>query len=185
MGLDMSLYKKHYVKNWKHEGKEKHKTFTAKEGGKKMQEINTKRIIYITEEVMDWRKANAIHEWFNKNVASGELENSKEYYVDRDDLKKLLATCEAVLTASKLVKGKIANGQRYENGAWVDNLEDGEYIEDTSIAEKLLPTQSGFFYGSTNYDQWYIEDVKRTAEVLRAELTGEEDGGEYYYYANW
>lgn len=30
----------------------------------------------------------------------------------------------------------------------------------------LLPTQSGFFFGSTEYDEWYFEDIKNTIETL-------------------
>ena len=31
---------------------------------------------------------------------------------------------------------------------------------DDALAEELLPTQSGFFFGSTNYDEWYYEDMQ-------------------------
>jgi len=32
--------------------------------------------------------------------------------------------------------------------------------ERQEVAEDLLPTQSGFFYGSTEYDNYYFDDVK-------------------------
>lgn len=32
--------------------------------------------------------------------------------------------------------------------------------------KSLLPTRSGFFFGSTNYDEWYIEDLKNTKKIL-------------------
>ena len=33
-------------------------------------------------------------------------------------------------------------------------------LADHSLAEELLPTQSGFFFGSTDYDDWYFKDVE-------------------------
>ena len=67
MGLDMTLSKKTYVQNWDfHKEKEKH-TISIKKGGKVRKDIKSKRISYIVEEVMYWRKANAIHSWFVEN----------------------------------------------------------------------------------------------------------------------
>jgi hypothetical protein len=31
---------------------------------------------------------------------------------------------------------------------------------DDSVSAELLPTQSGFFFGSTSYDEWYYSDVE-------------------------
>ena len=45
-------------------------------------------------------------------------------------------------------------------------MEDGEYIENPEVAAEYLPTQSGFFFGSTDYDQWYMEDIESTIEIL-------------------
>lgn len=55
--------------------------------------------------------------------------------------------------------------------------------EDNSQAETLLPTQSGFFFGSTDYDENYYEDVKVTIQVLEKILA--EPGDFYYYQASW
>lgn len=43
-------------------------------------------------------------------------------------------------------------------------------VVNPEIAEKLLPTTAGFFFGSTNYDQWYIEDIKETIDILTRAL---------------
>jgi hypothetical protein len=34
------------------------------------------------------------------------------------------------------------------------------------VAEKLLPTQNGFFYGSTLYDEGYLEDLENTIKQI-------------------
>jgi len=33
-------------------------------------------------------------------------------------------------------------------------------------AETLLPSQSGFFFGGTEYDLWYTKNIEKTVEVL-------------------
>lgn len=39
-------------------------------------------------------------------------------------------------------------------------------LADPSKAESLLPSTSGFFFGSTDYDKWYFESVKDTVEIV-------------------
>lgn len=48
-----------------------------------------------------------------------------------------------------------------------------EVLKDNSRASKLLPTQSGFFFGTTEYDEGYFDDLKLTAEMLGAVLADE------------
>ena len=53
-----------------------------------------------------------------------------------------------------------------------------------------LPTQSGFFFGSTEYDEWYEQDMKNTVEQLDRILSDiPEDANpwdyEFYYQASW
>ncbi len=119
----------------------------------------------IISSLADWRKANQIHNWFVKNVQSG-IDNCGTYEVSKDKLEELLLLCKTVVDNSKLIEGQVKNGQTYVDGEWVDNYEDGQVIENNVIARKLLPTASGFFFGSTEYDQWYLEDIKHTVAVL-------------------
>lgn len=39
-------------------------------------------------------------------------------------------------------------------------------LDDHSLAEVLLPTQAGFFFGSTEFDEWYWIDLARTVEEI-------------------
>lgn len=185
MGLDMYLSKKHYVKNWDHqEPKEKH-SFLIKRGGKVADYIDTKKISYIEEEVAYWRKANQIHKWFIDNCAEGNGDQT-EMYVSREQLQELLDTCKKVLGASELIDGKINNGQQMQGGKWVDIKVDGKYIKDPKMAEELLPTESGFFFGGTDYDEYYIQDITDTIKVLEEELAKPETNyPSYYYSASW
>ena len=45
-----------------------------------------------------------------------------------------------------------------------------EVIAHPHKASFLLPTQSGFFFGSTEYDEWYFESIKNTIEILERVL---------------
>ena len=171
MGLDMYLYKKHYVKNWSHQTPEEKTKLTVKKGGKKHPEINPDKVTYIQEEVGYWRKANAIHVWFVANVQNG-VDECQESYVDPTKLKALLQTCISVRDNSNLITDK--EGPNKE----------GKVIEDTTFAEDLLPSQSGFFFGGTEYDEWYLKDIEDTIKILEAELKLEHRV-EYYYRASW
>ena len=39
-------------------------------------------------------------------------------------------------------------------------------MSNPDVASEYLPTQSGFFFGSTEYDEWYMQDIKTTIEIL-------------------
>lgn len=185
MGLDMYLHKKTYVKNWDHMAPAELHKITIKRDGKVRKDIKPERITYIVEEVMYWRKANQIHKWFVDNVQEGN-DNCGTYYVSREKLEELLETCKLVLKDSKLVKGKVVNGYTGTKDGWEPIIENGEKIKNTETAERLLPSQSGFFFGGTDYDQYYYDDIKRTAENLEKILAEDKDGyGEYEYSSSW
>lgn len=116
-----------------------------------------------------WRKANAVHDWFVRKVQDGE-DDCGYYEVTKDMLEELLSDCQYVLGETNLVKGKVSVGKHLENGEWVNMYEDGEVVIDTSVAEEVLPTTSGFFFGSTDYNQFYIEDLQSTVEIVQRVL---------------
>jgi len=154
MGLDMYLTKKHYVKQWSFQNDDERVEVIVTKGGKPMEKVNPSKISYVEEEVMYWRKANHIHQWFVKNIQNGE-DNCQTSYVDGDDIVRLLNTLKEVKA-------------------------------DHSKAETLLPTASGFFFGGTEYGEYYFETIDETIEVLQAEL--DENGNitsDYYYHASW
>ena len=139
----------------------------------------------IFEDVGYWRKANAIHKWFVDNVQNG-VDDCNYYEVSKEQLEDLLEVCTKVRDASKLVKGVVKNGERFENGQWCPIMEEGEYIENPDVAEELLPTQDGFFFGCTNYDQWYMEDVVHTIDILTKVLeTTDFDREMVVYCSSW
>jgi hypothetical protein len=188
MGLDMYLSKRHYVKNWDHMKPEEQHQITIKKNHLKVAYINPKKIDYIVEEAGYWRKANQIHAWFVEHCQEGN-DDCKEYIVERLQLQELLDTCILVRDSSKLVDGNIKNGYTFENGKEKPIIEKGETIEDPSVAQDLLPSAEGFFFGSTDYDKYYMDDINNTIAILEAELSIDYGGGlnepEYYYNSSW
>ena len=43
-------------------------------------------------------------------------------------------------------------------------------IENPERAEELLPTKSGFFFGSVDIDEWYMKELERTVKSIDAAL---------------
>ena len=52
-----------------------------------------------------------------------------------------------------------------------------------SEAKELLPTSSGFFFGGTDYDEYYFDSVKETISILEECLLDEE--AYFYYTSSW
>ena len=137
----------------------------------------------ITSDLGYWRKANQIHNWFVTNVQDGEYDCGS-YPVSKEQIEELLDACREVLSASELVDGKVCNGYTFENGREVPIMEDGKIILDPSVADELLPTRSGFFFGGTAYDEWYYEDIKHTIEVLEDTLRDIDFEHEIVFYSS-
>lgn len=103
---------------------------------------------------------------------------------------------------------------------FVDNIQDGEddcgehfapiekleelmetcnkVLENHELASELLPTSDGFFFGGTEYDEYYFDKVKYTAEKLeeviddfKSEAQAILDSGDDipvsidFYYTSW
>lgn len=60
-----------------------------------------------------------------------------------------------------------------------------EVMEDRSKAEKLLPTQSGFFFGSTEYDEYYYDDIELTIKQLTSILENAPSHWFFEYSSSW
>ena len=136
-------------------------------------------------EVGYWRKANAIHKWFVENVQN-DVDDCGHYEVSKEKIEELLRVCVAVRDGSKMADGLIENGYTYENGKKKPFMEEGKYIVNTELAEELLPTQDGFFFGSTNYDEYYMEDIADTIDILQHALdTVDFDREMVVYSASW
>lgn len=158
MGLDMSLYKKTRLPyHWDTDkGKWVHSKVSYVDDYGKHHNC-TGKPDSLTFDVGYWRKANQIHNWFVENVQDGE-DDCKSYYVDPDKLRELLNICKHIL---KLKRWK-------------------------AYARKNLPTCAGFFFGGTEYDEYYLSDIKSTVEIIEKVFADfDERSDSLYYESSW
>lgn len=158
MGLDMYLSKKTYVKNWDYQAPEQRHTVIVT--GPMATAIMPDRISYIVEEVGYWHKANAIHQWFVDYCQDG-VDDCREAYVSREQLGALGALCRTLLTM---------------------RATDPVAADDQARTELL--SQSGCFFGSTEINDQYWENVEYTATLCES-LLAEPGDGEYSYHSSW
>lgn len=59
-----------------------------------------------------------------------------------------------------------------------------QVLNDHSLAESLLPSQSGFFFGSTDYDEWYYNDLENTKRIIDNILEYKSDCLDNLYYSS-
>lgn len=59
-------------------------------------------------------------------------------------------------------------------------------IADPKSASDILPVRQGFFFGSYEYDEWYFNDIKRTAKELKELLENKElEDYSFTYQSSW
>lgn len=59
-------------------------------------------------------------------------------------------------------------------------------LKDNSRAEELLPSQSGFFFGGTDYDEWYFKDLQHTRDKIDELLSKPDfDKFDFQYQSSW
>ena len=152
MGLDMYLYKKHYVKNWDWMADHEKHTISVKKGKKKLDHIKPDRICYVMEQVMEWRKFNALHKWFVDNVQEG-VDDCKECFVDESDLKMLLETLTYVFDNKDSAETILPTAQGFFFGS--DEIDEyyWEEVKSTIIQLKDLLEEdnigASFYYRSS------------------------------------
>ena len=140
----------------------------------------------IVEEVGYWRKANHIHNWFVQNVQNGADDCDYHEEVTKETLEELLDVCRKVLASCDMVDGKINVGAEFRDGKEIPIMEDGQYVKDPSIAEELLPCRSGFFFGGTDYDSYYVTSIRNTIDIIEKVLeTTDFEKQMIYYVSSW
>lgn len=107
----------------------------------------------IREELMYWRKFNALHNWFVQNVQGG-VDDREMYQFNKEHIIKLVDCLKEIL--------------------------------ETENSDKFQPV-SGFFFGSTEVDEYYWEEVKRTLNKFEELLQSFDWDGEWElcYQSSW
>jgi hypothetical protein len=108
-----------------------------------------------------WRKANAVHGWFVDNCQDG-VDECQETPVHPEQLAALHSTCQRALAA-------------YAAG-------------DLDVAAEILSPRAGFFFGSTDVDEFWAQDVEHTVREIERVITAAAriDGVvEFSYRSSW
>ena len=60
-------------------------------------------------------------------------------------------------------------------------------LENNKLAEELLSSSSGFFFGSIEYDEYYFSDIKDTIRMLEPIIDDDETWkhNDFYYQSSW
>ena len=170
MGLDMYLYERTFCPNvYRSKGKNYQTNFTTKMWNYGEKPECEKRkfndVAFITCRKGYWRKANAINRFFLDKCGRGLPDddlNGRDLFVRDEYLVELRDICFELLK----LKGKKFKVK----------------------AQELLPTADGFFWGSTVYDKWYRDDLKRTIKIinkLNLDKTKDDWHIDYIYNADW
>jgi hypothetical protein len=158
MGLDMYLSGKVYISNSKFINDE----MVPNEDFKKIVDVLPEGTfadsnaggLLIDVPVAYWRKFNALHDYIIQNYNNGE-----------DRCEPVNLTKPSLVTLLEILTN-IANrpvGSEY--------------------AKEHLPTASGFFFGSTEYDVYYMGEVRRTIKILKKLIDSNYDY--FVYESSW
>ena len=125
----------------------------------------------VKHEVCYWRKFNALHKYFNDHFNEQDNDNCVNMYMDIEDITELLRLVKQIRKQVIVKDKKITNPEVC--GA--------------------LPTEEGFFFGSTDYGEYYVynldETIKQLSKVVEEHYALVKAGvKEYdidYYYRAW
>ena len=172
MGLDICFYRykrneydqyKESLENWNNARPESTKV-TNEQFSKLSAEERTK----VMAELNDWNKVRPDSRKFGEKEIGyfrkvnfllpffGYSDNCKDLEIPLEDIETLLWFCR------KILKHK-----------------------SKKLAEQYLPTTSGFFFGSTEYDDWYYNDVKDCLKQMKGLLKGLKDDEQLYVVMSW
>lgn len=123
-----------------------------------------KGVAYLTREVGYLRKANCIHGRIIEECAGGK-DNQAIVWLPRSFIDSMIARIGSILDI-------VRNG-----GDWVE------------VAKRELPTCDGFFFGSQEYGELYLDDLRDAIAIfIKMSADLEESAGRHlncYYEASW
>ena len=115
---------------------------------------------YYAEEDAYFRKVNCIYRYFQPKL------DDECAFVTKADIEDIIDRCDKILVGVDLRKDIPVSA--------------------VARAQELLPTQSGFFFGSTDYGKWYFADIKDVRKQMKKLLRGfNEDTDVIYVVMSW
>ena len=135
--------------------------------------------------------------WSSEKLISDEVANLLELNLDGERMRVESITAEAMYwrKANAIHKWFVENIQGGEDNCRRYYVEREQLTElrdlcaklctQREMAEETLPTADGFFFGSTEYDEWYWNDIEGTVQGLDKALQAFDDKWHFYYRSSW
>lgn len=155
MGLDQYLYAKCYTSPGDWLGKERNELFDKVVEATGAQQFMTKEMPSVCVDIK-------VGQWRKANQVH-------QWFVDNcqngeDDCREAYVSREQLIELRDLCEKVLA---------------------DHGLAEELLPTASGFFFGNTNYDEWYFSDLQDTVLIINEALVNVPADYDFAYGSSW
>lgn len=137
-------------------------------------------------------------------VGEGLVDNG--YTFETKELDEEVNTERGKIKAHDLKNGDIITEKDKDKG-WVECIrktdkdvsyqtvykEEGRVVLNPEICEEMLPTEGGFFFGGTDYDEYYVADIEDTIPMLQKVIDqhkkliklGYKEYDITYYYRAW
>ena len=112
-----------------------------------------------------WRKFNALHAYILDITDSARDTNCAEINLDLYEVEEILDTLK-----------RVKNILESEGGFSVENID---------RVGALMPPAAGFFWGSQDINEDYLNDINRSIDIFERARTLLHDGQEIYYYCWW
>ena len=155
MGLDIFFHKRTYNQHNPNE------PISIDEDGEKHYEE--------MPEIAYFRKVNflmSFFDYYEKCEDEGNMEGDCCYVpISEDEISALIDACSETIKRRKEIEKAVKEG--------------------IDIDDLPLQPESGFFFGSTDYDEWFFEDVKEVKKKFKAILSDLKDDEEVFMYAWW
>ena len=100
------------------------------------------------EEVAYFRKVNLLIPFFKYG------ENCSDLIITKDQVEDLIGTCSNVLDHFSNLKQLYKEEDVYTEEEWIE------------YCQEVLPNQDGFFFGSYEYDEWYLDKVEYVKKLF-------------------
>ena len=136
----------------------------------KVKEFFEKRLRWHTAyEDAYFRKVNFLYHYFQPKLVD------ECCFVTKAEIEDIIERCD-----------KILEGFNFRKKVPYFDSECSLIYKKIDLAKELLPTQSGFFFGSTDYNRWYFADVKNCKKQMKKLLKGfNEDTDIIFVWMSW
>ena len=135
--------------------------------------------------------------WSSEKLISDEVANLLKLNLDGERMRVESITAEAIYwrKANAIHKWFVENVQGGEDNCQRFYVEREQLTElrnmcaklctQREMAEETLPTADGFFFGSTEYDEWYWNSIEGTVQGIDKALETFDDKWQFHYRASW